>query len=220
MPAANLAIRQAIEQDAAQFGWPYVHARLAEVDPESAARLHPNHSQRIQRALEVYRVSGISMTAHHQQQSGQQLSATKIFPYDLIQLALAPIDRGVLHQRIEKRLQLMMEQGFVNEVRALHARENLHLELPSMRAVGYRQVWQYLEGELDYEQMLEQAIIATRQLAKRQFTWLNRWPNLHWIYTDTNGQIARAQPSQSSMDELAGRSPIDQALKYLSRFSV
>jgi tRNA dimethylallyltransferase len=220
MPAANPAIRKAIDQDAAQFGWPYVHAQLAEVDPESAARIHPNHSQRIQRALEVYRASGISMTAYHQQQSGQQLSAANIFPYEVMQLAIAPADRVVLQQRIETRLQLMMEQGFVDEVRALHGRGDLHLELPSMRAVGYRQVWQYLEGELDYQQMLEQAVIATRQLAKRQFTWLKRWPNLHWIYTDRNGLVVSDQQGQGLMQDVESRPPIALALKYLSKLSV
>jgi tRNA dimethylallyltransferase len=184
MPEADPQVRAGIESDAAKHGWPWVHAQLAEVDPDSAARIHPNHSQRIERALEVYRVSGKTMTDHHQQQQ-----ACVDLPYRFLQLAIAPKDRAVLHQRIEKRFQQMLELGFVDEVRALRARADMHCDLPSMRAVGYRQVWDFLDGKLEEAQMLERGIIATRQLAKRQFTWLRGWPDLHWIETDEKGLL-------------------------------
>lgn len=220
MPAADPAIRAEIEQAAATHGWPYVHAQLADVDPESAARIHPNHSQRIERALEVYRATGISMTQHHQQHPQQQA-----LPYDVIQLAIAPLDRSILHTRIAQRFELMLQQGLVAEVEALHRRADLHLDLPAMRAVGYRQVWQYLDGELDYRQMIERGVIATRQLAKRQFTWLNGWPKLHWMRTDAAGLLTvhdagnAALASDASNAPLLGKPPLNLALKYLGRLS-
>ncbi len=220
IPETDLTIRAAIERDAEQHGWPHVHAQLAAVDPESAARIHPNHSQRIERALGVYRATGVTMTAYHKKQENQQQSTVELFPYDVIQLAIAPLDRTVLHRRIEKRFQLMMEQGLVDEVRALHRRGDLPLDLPSMRAVGYRQVWQYLEGELSYQAMIERGVIATRQLAKRQFTWLNGWQNLHWLYTDQQGLLVNNAKVQRQSGVLEGRPPLALALKYLRRFAV
>lgn len=217
MPATDLAIRQQIEADARQHGWPHVHARLAAVDPDSAARIHPNHSQRIERALAVYLTSGVTMTAYRQQ---QQREARVGLPYDVIQLAVAPVERRVLHRRIEKRFSLMVEQGVVDEVRALRQRGDLHAELPSMRAVGYRQVWQYLEGELSFEQMIERGIIATRQLAKRQFTWLRGWQDLQWLPTDEQGLIVNNKRIDDQYGDLAGRPPIELALKYLDRFVI
>ncbi len=219
MPEADSSIRQRIERDAEQHGWPYVHAQLAEVDPDSAARIHPNHSQRIERALEVYRVSGITMTEHHQrhheqqQRSGYQQS---ILPYEVVQLAIAPLDRTVLHRRIEKRFQLMLEQGFEKEVTALRQRQDLHLDLPSMRAVGYRQMWQYLEGEFDLNEMIERGVIATRQLAKRQFTWLNGWDDVNWLHTDEQGLLVSSGQTATQVAGLEGQPPLVLALKYLS----
>ncbi|WP_101759299.1 tRNA (adenosine(37)-N6)-dimethylallyltransferase MiaA [Oceanicoccus sp. KOV_DT_Chl] len=212
MPAANAEIRLKIEADAKHHGWPYVHAQLAAVDPDAAARIHPNHSQRIERALEVYRASGKTMTALHQQQS------RVAFPYDVIQLAIAPLDRTVLHRRIEKRFRLMMEQGLIDEVRVLRARGDLHLDLPSMRAVGYRQVWQYLDGEFDVETMVERGIIATRQLAKRQFTWLNGWADVCWLHTDEQGLLLASDASRAVISDLEGQPPLALALKYVNRF--
>ena len=227
MPEADPAVRAAIERDAENHGWPYVHAQLAQVDPDAAARIHPNHSQRIERALEVYRVTGKTMTAHHQEQQHSKQSqwpsydaGSEILPYDVIQLAIAPVDRAVLHQRIEKRFYTMMERGLVDEVRELHRRAELHRDLPSMRAVGYRQVWQYLDGEVDYQTMIERGVIATRQLAKRQFTWLNRWQDLHWIHTNKQGLLASSAETQDVVAGLEGQSPIVLAMKYLHRFSV
>jgi tRNA dimethylallyltransferase len=222
MPEADAGIRKIIEQDAEQHGWPYVHAQLAAVDPESAARIHPNHSQRIERALEVFRVSGMSMTEHHQRHQEQQQQQTyrqDILPYDVIQLAIAPLDRTVLHRRIEKRFHLMLEQGFEQEVIALRQRQDLHLDLPSMRAVGYRQMWQYLDGELDQPAMVERGVIATRQLAKRQFTWLNGWPGLHWLHTDEQGLLVSSEATATQVSGLEGQPPVTLALKYLSRLA-
>ena len=214
MPEANAEIRAQIEADAKQYGWPYVHAQLAAVDPASAARIHPNHSQRIERALEIYRASGTTMTEHHERQS-----KTRVLPYDVIQLAIAPLDRKVLHRRIEKRFRLMLAQGFIDEVKGLHARGDLHADLPSIRAVGYRQAWQFLEGELSEDEMVERGIIATRQLAKRQFTWLNGWNDLHWIHTDDQGLLLSSDETREVVSGIEGMPPIHLALRYLERLS-
>lgn len=214
LPAADRTIRAQIESDAAQYGWPYVHAQLAKVDPESAKRIHPNHSQRIERALEVYRLTGMSMTEHYRQQQSKQ-----DLPYRIVQFAIAPADRRVLHQRVEKRYLAMMEQGFVDEVRQLHQRGDLHTDMPSIRAVGYRQVWQYLNGELNYNEMVERAVIATRQLAKRQLTWLNGWQQLHWLRTDENGLLMKSELTERFDDVLIGHHPALLVLKYLESMS-
>lgn len=185
MPAADAQVRAELEALAEAEGLEALHQQLAEVDPESAARIHPNDPQRLIRALEVYRVSGQSMTTHRQRQlaesSGADASACGHLPYTVASLAIAPTDRHILHQRIALRFSQMLEQGFVDEVRLLRARSDLHAGLPSIRAVGYRQVWDYLDGQLTENEMRERGIIATRQLAKRQFTWLRSWPDVHWL---------------------------------------
>lgn len=185
MPAADPDVRAQIEEEAARLGWQALHEQLAVIDPESAARIHPNDPQRLSRALEVYRVSGQSMTALRQQQSAQSTEAAasglQQLPYTVANLAIAPANRQVLHRRIEQRFTLMLEQGFIDEVVALRERSDLHAGLPSIRAVGYRQVWDYLDGKLTSAEMRERGIIATRQLAKRQFTWLRSWTDLHWL---------------------------------------
>lgn len=185
MPSADPAVRAELEARAAAEGWESLHRELAAVDPESAARIHPNDPQRLTRALEVYRVSGLSMSEHRRRQaagnSDTGASAGGQLPYTVAQLAIAPAQRQVLHERIAQRFQAMLEQGFVDEVEALRRRSDLHAGLPSIRAVGYRQVWEYLDGGLSREQMVERGIIATRQLAKRQFTWLRGWDGLHWL---------------------------------------
>jgi tRNA dimethylallyltransferase len=214
MPGADPAVRAAIERDAELHGWAYVHAQLAEVDPDSAQRIHPNHSQRIERALEVYKITGMTMTEHHLRQQAEQA-----LPYQTVQIAIAPKDRAVLHQRIAKRYLSMMEQGFVDEVRSLHRRGDLHRDMPSIRAVGYRQVWQYLEGELNHNEMIERGVIATRQLAKRQFTWLNGWQNVHWIYTDEQGLLVQSSLIDDPSSAMVGRHPVELALKYLNHLS-
>lgn len=185
MPSADPAIRAELEARAAAEGWEALHRELAEVDPESAARIHPNDPQRLTRALEVYRVSGVSMTEHRLRQAAGNpdagTSGAGQLPYTVAQLAIAPAQRQVLHDRIAQRFRVMLEQGFVEEVEALRRRSDLHAGLPSIRAVGYRQVWEYLDGELSRDEMVERGIIATRQLAKRQFTWLRGWENVHWL---------------------------------------
>ncbi|MEH6447985.1 MAG: tRNA (adenosine(37)-N6)-dimethylallyltransferase MiaA [Oleispira sp.] len=178
LPKADEAVRQRLLAQGEEFGWPHMHAKLAEVDPVAAERLKPMDSQRIQRALEVFEVSGKTLTQFWDEQEEQPL------PYDVISFAVMPKERKTLHNRIAQRYQIMMRQGFVDEVKALFARGDLHEELPSIRCVGYRQVWQYLQGEIDYDEMVERGIIATRQLAKRQITWLRSWPDLNWLDTE------------------------------------
>ncbi len=184
MPHADPGVRAQIEQFAAEEGWAAVHRQLAEVDPESAGRIHPNDPQRLQRALEVYRVSGQTMTSLH---SGMTKEREVENPYNLHFFAIQPEDRGVLHGQIEARFRQMLEEGLVEEVQALHSRGDLNHQLPSIKSVGYRQVWQYLEGEIDYEAMVEKSIIATRQLAKRQLTWLRSWSDLQSL-SDSSAQ--------------------------------
>ena len=173
MPGTDLAVRASIEAEAGEKGWPALHAELERVDPETAAQLHPNHSQRISRALEVYRQSGVPMSDWRQ--------GAKATGYDALCLALAPADRSVLHARIAERLDVMMSEGFLDEVAALRERGDVHSDLPSIRAVGYRQLWSYLEGEVSLDEALGRALAATRQLAKRQLNWLRGWSDLHWI---------------------------------------
>lgn len=177
LPEADPVVRQRLLDEAEQIGWPHMHARLAEVDPESAERLNPNDSQRLQRALEVYEISGRTMTELWAEQEKQKPD----FP--IISMAVMPDDRAELHQRIEKRFDIMLEQGFIDEVRQLWERGDLNLQMPSVRCVGYRQVWEYFSGTWDYETMRFKGIVATRQLAKRQVTWLRSWENLTWMDT-------------------------------------
>ena len=166
MPGANLMVRKKLNDLADEKGWEFMHARLNEIDPQAAARIHPNDPQRIQRALEVYELSGIPIT------TWQAKSSKLNLPFRALKMALIPEDRGLLHQRIEQRFNQMMEEGFLLEMKALYQRGELNSELPSMRSVGYRQAWMYLDGDYDLEAMREKAIVATRRLAKRQLTWL------------------------------------------------
>lgn len=175
LPEADAELRARIEAEAAEKGWQVLHDRLAKVDPESAARIHPNDPQRLSRALEVYELSGQALSVlWREQQKGA-------FPYRAVKLAVAPTDRPLLHERIALRFDLMLKQGFIEEVEQLYRRGDLHPDLPSIRCVGYRQVWSYLAGEWDKETMRERGIIATRQLAKRQFTWLRSESDLAWF---------------------------------------
>lgn len=167
LPPANEAVRERLNAEALQQGWQALHERLRHIDPQAAERIHPNDLQRIQRALEVYELSGSPLSSLLQE--GMQDAAP---PYRLFKLALVPEDRGVLHQCIADRFHAMLAAGFLEEVAALRGRGDLHLQLPAMRAVGYRQLWQHLDGSLSYAEAVQQGIIATRQLAKRQLTWL------------------------------------------------
>jgi tRNA dimethylallyltransferase len=168
LPSADPEVRRQIDEEAAVRGWPEMHGELARIDPAAAARIHPNDPQRIQRALEVYRVTGIPLTVLCAETKAPPL------PFDLVRLIVAPADREALHERIRRRFLDMIERGFIDEVRSLYERGDLHADFPSIRAVGYRQVWAYFEGEYDRDAMIERAVIATRQFAKRQFTWLRR----------------------------------------------
>lgn len=168
LPEADPEIRAKLDQDLEQLGKEALHRRLAGIDPESAARIHPNDPQRVQRALEVYEISGKPLTSFFTEAQAQDI------PYRKIKLIIAPQDRAVLHGIIARRFKQMLEQGFIGEVEALYKRGDLTEKMPSVRAVGYRQAWSYLQGEDDFETMTEKAVIATRQLAKRQFTWLRR----------------------------------------------
>jgi len=166
LPPADPEIRARLETEARQHGWGSLHARLARVDPQAAARIQPTDAQRIQRALEVYEISGQPISRFHERGRSGAL------PYRLLKLALVPDDRALLHERIESRFQSMLAAGFVDEVRRLYERGDLAAELPALRAVGYRQIWAYLAGKTGFDEMVEQAIVATRQYAKRQLTWL------------------------------------------------
>ncbi len=179
LPEADPAIRAAIEAQAAIEGWAALHQELASYDPISAERIHPNDPQRINRAVEVYRLTGRSLT---------ELTAEKSepFPYQACQFAIAPTERSVLHERIAQRFELMLAQGFEQEVQALKQRADLHADLPSMRCVGYRQMWDYLDGLVTYDEMVYRGIAATRQLAKRQLTWLRSWDDLTWLKSETS----------------------------------
>lgn len=188
MPDADPEVRAAIEAQAHVEGWAAVHAELEKVDPEAAARIHPNDPQRLQRALEVYRVSGKTLSALHAEEAAERLKGNKS-GLDLTFCAIQGVERGVLHERIKTRFFQMLEDGLVDEVRALYERGDLSLSLPSMRSVGYKQVWQHLAGELSYEEMVDRGIIATRQLAKRQVTWLRSWDDLHRLPSSTHDSL-------------------------------
>lgn len=169
LPQADIEIRRRLEREAAESGWAGLHARLAEIDPITAGRIKPGDSQRIQRALEVHEISGSPI-------SELQASESRGFAGNVVKILLQANDRALLHARIEQRFYRMLEQGFIDEVASLKARGDLSAALPSMRCVGYRQVWQFLDGDANREEMISKAIAATRQLAKRQMTWLRKQP--------------------------------------------
>jgi tRNA dimethylallyltransferase len=181
LPAADPMVRKKLEQQAAEIGWSAMHETLRQLDPQAAARIHPNDPQRIQRALEVIAVSGRSMSELYDNTQSYELG------YRLHKIIISPEPRSVLHERIEQRFDLMIKAGFIEEVKRLHARPDLNANMPSMRAVGYRQAWEWLQGESTFELMREKAIAATRQLAKRQLTWLRRESASIWYDLQTDG---------------------------------
>ncbi|MGB3835482.1 tRNA (adenosine(37)-N6)-dimethylallyltransferase MiaA [Castellaniella sp.] len=189
LPPADPAIRQALDEEARERGWPALHAELARVDAITAARLAPNDSQRLQRALEIWRTSGRPMSDWLAQASQPVLP-----DWQFLTISLEPSDRLVLHRRIAQRYEAMMGAGLLDEVRALHARADLHPGLPSIRCVGYRQLWEYLDGDTSLDEAVERAIAATRQLAKRQITWLRALPErltVDCLADDAAGQVLR-----------------------------
>jgi tRNA dimethylallyltransferase len=184
LPAANSDVRQQIEKEASEQGWEAMHKQLAQIDPVSAQRIHPNDPQRLIRAIEVFRLTGNTLT-QLTQTKGDKLEG------NILQFAITPKERSTLHTRIELRYQQMITQGFEQEVIELKKRNDLHENLPSIRCVGYRQMWQYLNGEYDHNEMVFRGICATRQLAKRQLTWLRSWPDLHWLITDDDENLSQ-----------------------------
>ena len=192
LPEADIEVRAAIDAQAAARGWAAVHAELAEVDPQAAARIHVNDPQRIQRALEVHRLTGQTITKL------QQERVSVFADVNVMEFALAPLERGELHTKIEMRFEAMLEAGFVEEVRRLYERGDLSAEHPSMRAVGYRQLWRYWAGVTALNEAREQAIAATRQLAKRQLTWLRRRAAAQWV------DSMRPDVAHTILDALSG----------------
>jgi tRNA dimethylallyltransferase len=196
LPSADAELRERLAQQAQQKGWPAMHARLARIDPVTAARLQPADSQRIQRALEVYELSGVPLSALlAQRPSSRPLMYT---------IALLPADRALLHQRIERRFDAMLAAGFLGEVRSLRARGDLHANLPSMRSVGYRQAWEHLENATGFEAFRAAAIAASRQLAKRQITWLRsiaQAPRVHLIDPSAAGAADRLRQTVATLTE-------------------
>lgn len=181
MPGADESVRESLLTYSRAHGVGALYERLCQVDPVAAKKIHRNDPQRIQRALEVYELSGKPISQWWEEQSSREL------PYSLIKLAVSTRERALLHKRIEVRFDQMLSDGFISEVEALRERGDLDLDKPSMRAVGYRQIWQYLDGDYCYDTMREKGIIATRQLAKRQLTWLRSEPGLQWFYSDNEG---------------------------------
>ncbi len=186
LPEADPAIRARLAAQARQQGWPAMHARLAQVDPLAARRIAANDTQRLQRALEVFESTGRPLS--ELQHGGVRTR----FPWRVLKLALRPADRSVLHERIAARFDAMLEQGFLDEVRSLRARGDLHADLPAIRAVGYRQAWEHLEGRTNAAEFRERAIFATRQLAKRQITWLRGDHGARAFEPDLPGLVGRA----------------------------
>jgi len=198
LPEADPQLRVRLDARAAEHGWPALHRELAVVDPETAARLNPEDGQRLQRALEVYELTGVPLSEHHRRHrdavelSNRGGGAASTFPFRVLAMAVAPEERAQLHARIEERFHAMLQAGLVEEVRALRQRGDLHPELPALKSVGYRQVWQYLDGDHDHARMVERGVVATRQLAKRQLTWLRGWPELEWFRLDDPDLVPRA----------------------------
>jgi len=177
LPDADPEIRKQIADEADEYDWPYMHDKLSNIDPESAKRIKPGDPQRIQRALEVFMISGKTQTQFFKEQQIRAL------PFPILNIAIAPVERQLLRERIALRFEQMLEQGFIEEVEHLYQQQKLSADLPAMRSVGYRQACQYLSGEIDFQTMKDNAITATRRLAKRQMTWLRQWPDLHWLET-------------------------------------
>lgn len=182
LPDADEKIRAHLLQQASDKGWEFMHNKLQKIDPASAQRINKNDPQRIQRAIEVFEISGKTMTELHQVDDGKKLD------YDILKIIIAP-ERSLLHKRIEQRFKIMLEEGFIEEVEKLKSNNKINFDMPSMRCVGYRQVWQYLNGELNYDEMVFKGIVATRQLAKRQWTWLRKEKNAIWLDSTKDGYL-------------------------------
>ncbi len=180
MPSADPGLRAKLASEGEAVGWPALHSRLAKVDPVAAQRIHPQDSQRIQRALEVHALTGKNLTTWHDNQEINNAD------YEFHYLIVSPNERAILHERIKQRFIQMLDAGFVEEVKQLFSRHDLNLETPAIRSVGYKQVWEYLEDKYTFDEMREKGIIATRQLAKRQLTWLRSWPDAVWLDSEAD----------------------------------
>jgi tRNA dimethylallyltransferase len=192
LPTADAKIRQEIESEAKEFGWDHIHDQLANIDPVSAERIHKNDPQRLIRALEVFRITGKSMT-ELTKVKGERLGG------DVLQFAISPKERKDLHARIALRFEQMINQDFESEVVKLKERTDLHENLPSIRCVGYRQMWEYLNDEVDHDEMVFKGICATRQLAKRQLTWLRNWPDIQWLHMEDENNLKLILSSVSKL---------------------
>jgi len=192
LPEADSQVRQLIEQQAKEQGWQALHQELSKIDPKAGQRIHQNDPQRITRALEVFRITGNTLS-QLTEIKGDRLVG------DVLQFAIAPKERSVLHARIALRFEQMVSQGFEQEVVNLIEREDLHQDLPSIRCVGYRQMWQHLHGEYDREEMIFKGICATRQLAKRQLTWLRNWPDLQWLDMENENNLQQILTAVSKL---------------------
>ena len=192
LPESNAEIRAQIDQEAHQLGWPALHAQLATIDPTTAARLEPNDAQRINRALEIYRISGKPMSQWLSEDTREHALS-----FQPILTALIPEPRAVLHERINQRFIQMLNHGFIDEVQALRQRGDLHLGLPSMRCVGYRQAWEYLDGAYDDDELIARGQAATRQLAKRQMTWIRGMPEIQ-VFSSSKELLGAVEPVLTS----------------------
>ncbi|MCK5696833.1 MAG: tRNA (adenosine(37)-N6)-dimethylallyltransferase MiaA [Gammaproteobacteria bacterium] len=186
LPSSDPIVRQKLALETEQQGTVFMHEKLMSIDPDAAQKIHPNDPQRVQRALEVYEISGKTMTQLQQENKAEAL------PWKTHKIIIAPDSRDFLRQRIATRFEQMIEQGFIEEVEGFFKREDLNLSLASMRAVGYRQVWEYLEGKMNKKQMVERGITITRQFAKRQMTWLRREEEAYWIDTESDNPLQQA----------------------------
>ena len=186
LPSSDPVVRKKLELETEQYGTAFMHQKLASIDPQAAQKIHPNDPQRVQRALEVYEISGKTMTQLQQENKAEAL------PWNSYKIVIAPESRDLLRQRIAIRFEQMIEQGFIEEVEGFFKRDDLNLSLASMRAVGYRQVWEYLEGKMNKKQMMERGITITRQFAKRQMTWLRREEEACWIATEADNTFQQA----------------------------
>lgn len=184
MPKADAGVRADIAASALERGWPALHAELAQVDPLTAERLKPNDSQRISRALEIFKLTGLPLSSFHQQRATENIASRPYKMVDTVLISLEPNDRSWLHKRIAQRFDSMLAAGFLDEVKALRARGDLHADLPAMRCVGYRQAWEALDGTSPMAELRDKGIFATRQLAKRQITWLRSMPHRRVVACD------------------------------------
>lgn len=202
MPPADETLRQELSVWADEHGWPALHERLGQLDPEVALKIHPNNRQRLLRAMEVCMLSGKKMSDlwagknwqnDEQQENYRHWDEASLggLPYHVVNFAISPAQRQTLHDRIKLRFEQMLSSGFLDEVKQLRLRDDLHSDLPSIRSVGYRQAWEYLEGACSYDEMVEKGVAATRQLAKRQLTWLRKWPEVNWLETESSELLSQ-----------------------------